>query len=297
MSLASAGITPDVIREMMPPYHLSDDLLAGTCTALPPPPAGAPASWRHARLSRLVQEIAGFMPADAPQARLAAQIVVIREVTDDTFARSHAPELTVEQVCRLRRTAADLTRTAATLERAVARRQAKPAPFFGTVLAEGVDIAALDALWCQDPRDERPEAGPRDDGEGAGPMERRDGDAPGGRGDLTDGPVPLGMAGATPGTSARGQGLPAMTTGESGDGPAATIAASCDNPVATEAENADSPAMPVGRQAPAGLGRDAGSPLGSVVTRLDQGLGWTLDVVRPGMGGKAGIGPAPESVA
>jgi hypothetical protein len=144
MPLPSNGITQDVIREMMPPYHLSTGLLEGAVTALPPP--DAPARWRHARLTRLAQGIGGLMPADAAQARLAAQIVVVREATDDTFARSHALELTVEQVCRLRRTAADLTRTAATLERTLARRQAKPAPFFGTVLVEGVDIAALDAV-------------------------------------------------------------------------------------------------------------------------------------------------------
>src|SRR5208282_2386749 len=144
MSLPSNGITQDVIREVMPPYHLSPDLLDGTFRALPPPPPDAAASWRQARITRLVQEIGGLMPADAPQARIAAQIVVVREATDDTLARSYAPALTVEQVCRLRRTAADLARTAATLERGLTRRQAKPAPFFGTVLAAGVDIAALD---------------------------------------------------------------------------------------------------------------------------------------------------------
>jgi len=194
MTLLSAGITPDVIREMMPPYHLSADLLEGAVTALPPPPPDASARWRLARLTRLVQEIGGLMPADAPQARIAAQIVVIREATDDTLARSYAPALTVEQVCRLRRTAADLARTAATLERGLTRRQAKPAPFFGTVLAEGVDIAALDAVWC--------EGGLAC--AGAGAVQCQDGDAPGGPADLTDRPVPVGMAGTTPGTSAYG---------------------------------------------------------------------------------------------
>jgi hypothetical protein len=99
-----------------------------------------------------------------------------------------------------------------------------------------------------------------------------------------------------------------MTVGESGDGLAATIresgnsaaattGESGDGPAAKEGASGDSPAMTVGRQAPAGLGRDAGSTPESVVMRLDQGPGWTLDVVRPGMGGKAGIGAAPGSVA
>ena len=35
------------------------------------------------------------MPADAPQARIAADIVIVREAADDTFARSFAPGLAV----------------------------------------------------------------------------------------------------------------------------------------------------------------------------------------------------------
>ena len=149
MTLPSNGITPEVIREMMPPYHLDTDLLAATITALPRPPANASPAWRQARLARLVREIAGLMPADAPQARVASAILIAREAADDTYARAAAPGLTVEQVCRLRRTAADLHRLAETLERGLARKQAKPAPFFGTTLAEGVDLAALDAVWCK----------------------------------------------------------------------------------------------------------------------------------------------------
>jgi hypothetical protein len=105
MTLLTAGITPDVIREMMPPYHLSADLLEGAVTIQPPPPPDASACWRHARLTRLVHEISVFMPADAAQAKLAAQIVVFRETADDTLGRANAPGLTVEQVCRMRRAA------------------------------------------------------------------------------------------------------------------------------------------------------------------------------------------------
>ncbi len=149
MSIPSNGITQEVIRDIMPPYQLSTDLLEGAFAALAPPPPGATAAWRHARINRLVREIGGLMPADAPQARIAAEIVIVREATDDTLARSHAPGLMVVELCRLRRTAADLVRTAATLERLLARRQAKPAPFFGTVAADAVDIGALDAVWCK----------------------------------------------------------------------------------------------------------------------------------------------------
>jgi hypothetical protein len=158
MTLLAAGITQTVIQEMMPPYSLDADLLAGAVTILPPPPPGASASWRQARLTRLVREISVLMPADAAQAKLAAQIVVFRETADDTLDRANVPGLTVEQVCRVRRAAADLTRTSATLERALSRRQEQPAAFFGTVLADQVDIAALDAVWCKGARADRPGA-------------------------------------------------------------------------------------------------------------------------------------------
>jgi hypothetical protein len=155
MTLLAAGITQTVIQEMMPPYSLDADLLAGAVTILPPPPPDASASWRQARLTRLVREISVLMPADAAQAKLAAQIVVYRETADDTLDRANVPGLTVEQVCRVRRAAADLTRTSTTLERALSRRQEQPAAFFGTVLADQVDIAALDAVWCKGARADR----------------------------------------------------------------------------------------------------------------------------------------------
>ena len=50
MTLPSNGITADLIRDIMPPYHLSADLLAGTFAALPrrrkmpPRPGGRRAS-------------------------------------------------------------------------------------------------------------------------------------------------------------------------------------------------------------------------------------------------------------
>jgi hypothetical protein len=103
-----------------------------------------------------VREISVLMPADAAQAKLAAQIVVYRETADDTLDRANVPGLTVEQVCRVRRAAADLTRTSTTLERALSRRQEQPAAFFGTVLADQVDIAALDAAWCKGVGADRP---------------------------------------------------------------------------------------------------------------------------------------------
>ena len=42
MSRVTNGIPPDVIREMMPPYHLGPDLLVATFAALPRPPDCVP---------------------------------------------------------------------------------------------------------------------------------------------------------------------------------------------------------------------------------------------------------------
>jgi hypothetical protein len=60
------------------------------------------------------------------------------------------------------------------------------------------------------------------------------------------------------------------------------MAGACgDSPDAAEGESGDSPAVTVGRRAPAGRGRDAGSTPAWTTSRLEQGPGWTLDVVRP----------------
>jgi hypothetical protein len=313
MSLPTNGITPEVIREMMPPYQLSADLLAAMFASIPPPPPDATQAWRLERATRLVQEIAGLMPADAPQARIAASLVIVREATDDTFARVNTPGLTVEQICRLRRTGSTLTNSSAALERMLARHQQKPVPFFGTVLADGIDVAAVAAGWG-----------------GAG-SRREDVGVLGGSGSA-DAAVPQGMAGTTPGTSARGQGLPAMTRER---GPDATTRVGPDDAMASGGDGGGStdglvprgmagttpgssargqglPAMTRGRgPAPAPASAlapaterhgpphpraDADPSLG-VVTRLDQGPGWTLDVVRPRTGGNAAVDAAPEPVA
>ena len=205
MTLPTNGITADVIREIMPPYRLDTDLIAAMFCAIPAPPPDASMAWRQQRATRLVHEVAGLMPADAPQARIAAEIVIVREAAEDSLARAGALVLTIEQVCRLRRTASALLTSVAALERSLVRHQQKPVPFFGTVLADGIDIAAIAAEW-------------------------------GGAGASTDGP-------------------------EAAPAPAPTLVP------ATETQGLPGPRP------------DAGADPG-VVTRLDQGLGWTLDVVR-----------------
>jgi len=168
MTPPSNGITAEVIRQIMRPYHLSHDLLAATIAALPPPPPDVPATWRHERITRQVEEIVAFLPADAAQARLAAQILIVRARADALTTRSYAPDVSVDQMCRLSRTSAALVRTAADPERAPARHQKQPVPFFGTVVEDEVDIAAMDAVWCRDPMQRSAEGRQPDGGDAPG---------------------------------------------------------------------------------------------------------------------------------
>ena len=286
MKPPSNGITPDVIRDAMPPYELSTDLLEAIFDAIPAPPPHTSMAWRQTRAARLVQEVAGLMPADVPQARIAAAIVIARETADGTFAHSNAPGLPVGELCRLQRTAGALGTYALALERALARHQQMPAPFFGTVLAEGIDVAALATRWgVPGSRRDGGEAG----GDGSAPVRmaepapsvtvergpdvtvtastpvttepgRNATEAPGGVG-LADSPVRVEMAGSTPGTSAGGQELPAMPVNS--------------GPTMTEDSG---PAMTTNSGLAATQTAEARP---GVVSRLDQGPGWTLDVVRP----------------
>ena len=82
-----------------------------------------------------MQEFATLMPANAAQARIVSQILIMRELADAVAA--HAPELTAEQMARVGRVSAELSRTATGLLRAPERTQQKPVPFFGTALAAG----------------------------------------------------------------------------------------------------------------------------------------------------------------
>jgi hypothetical protein len=72
VTLPFNGITADVIREIMPPYHLGADLLEGMF-AMPPPPPDAPTAWRYTRVTRLIGEIVALPCADARPARLVAR--------------------------------------------------------------------------------------------------------------------------------------------------------------------------------------------------------------------------------
>jgi hypothetical protein len=314
MTLPTNGITADVIRDIMPPYHLDTDLLGAMFAAIPPPPLDATIAWRQARATRLVEELAGLMPANAPQARIAAEIVIVREAAEDSLARAGTAGLAVDQVCRLRRTASALLASVAALERSLVRHQQKPVPFFGTVLADGIDVAALVAGWGG--------AGVRGQ-DGVAPAEtpcasldasgRVSTDAPGvepgrviaadpgpgdaaasgGDGGSAGGPAPAAMAGSIIGSSA----------GSSAGRQSPLAVASGRDPAASVIGQQVIGQQVIEQQAASGPARDAGAPFGAV-TRLGQGPGWTLDAVRPRKvgevvgndlgGGQAATGPALE---
>jgi hypothetical protein len=147
MSIPSNGITPEVIRGVMHPYHLSPDLVATTMAALPAPPPGSTTAWRQDRIARVVQEFAGLKPADAAQASIAAQLITTRGLAHTFTARAQASNLEFNQICRLGRIAVELLRSAAVLDRTLARHQQMPTPFFGTVILDELDIPTLETIW------------------------------------------------------------------------------------------------------------------------------------------------------
>jgi len=277
MAIPSNGITAAVIRDIMPPYHLSTDLLEGTFAALPPPPADASPAWRQARIIRLTQEITALKPADAGQARMAAGILILREAADSVIARAYAPGVTIERMCRISRSAAELVRTAGTMGRALERSQQQPVPFYGTVVEEEVDLAAVDRVWCGGTA-AAGGAGSRASA-GAGAVQRE--------------------AAAKVGPASAGEAAPAggVDPAPTADPPDAAPLAVDPVPSAVVLpmpRSADRKAMQArarrdrSAEPAAGPGRETNAAPGWTTTRLDQGPGWSLEVVRPRSGGEAG---------
>src|SRR5580698_8740974 len=125
MAQPSNGITAAVIRDCMLPYEFSADLLHATFAAIPAPPPEATPAWRHARIARLTQEISTLMPANAAQARIAAQILIYRELADAAATQAHASGSAIPLMCRLARTAATLEQTVTSLGRSLTKYQQK----------------------------------------------------------------------------------------------------------------------------------------------------------------------------
>jgi hypothetical protein len=90
MSHPCNGVTPEIIRDVMPPYHLSAALRETTFAALPQPPQDASTPSRHSRITRRIKEIVASKPTDARQDRLNEQrpdVAVSRRRPRSTFLR------------------------------------------------------------------------------------------------------------------------------------------------------------------------------------------------------------------
>jgi len=93
MADPSNGITFRSFQEAMPEYHISNSLLDGVLTAMPPPPPGASAGWCRERLALIIDEVAARVPMDAAQGHLAAQCVLAQFLAEDMAARIRTPGL------------------------------------------------------------------------------------------------------------------------------------------------------------------------------------------------------------
>ena len=266
MTLPTNGITPEIIRDIMPPYHLSQDLLAATLLTIPPPPPEATAAWRQARLTRLIEEITAYHPADAAQARIAAQILVFRELADSITARAHTGAPALEDLCRIARSTSELQRSATALERILARHQQKPVPFFGTVIQDAVDIKTLDAQWArrsQSAADLEPPPGPA-------PRRTREASA-----DTKPPSLKPTDTAPTPRSAAT---VPPQPTPIPPHQAAADTSAPTAIPPAAPRPLPETAAHPAAEAAP--LTRPAAPGSDWTITRLDEGPGWSREVLR-----------------
>jgi len=147
MAEPSNGITFRTIQETMPEYHISNSLLDGVLTAMPPPPPGASAGWCRERLALIIDEVAARVPMDAAQGHLAAQCVLAAFLAEDMAARIRTPGLTMMEMRQVSRTADHLLCTVTLMERALERRQARVMPFRDTKAVDGFDLDALEGVW------------------------------------------------------------------------------------------------------------------------------------------------------
>ena len=147
MSPVKAEHTHRVTQVATPTYRLSDDLLDRVQAALPPMVANAPLAWQRTRRKWIIKEIAALHPADALQAVLAGQIVMLRHLAASLMGRAGLRTTSLDQARQLGRTAAALTGTCERLERTLRRRQKSAVPPGGARVADGFGLAAMDARW------------------------------------------------------------------------------------------------------------------------------------------------------
>ena len=147
MADPSSGITFRTIQEAMPEYHISNSLLDGVLTALPPPPPGASPAWCRERLTVIIDEVAARVPMDAAQGHLATQCVLAAFLAEDMAGRLRTPGLTLMERRQVSGSADRLMCTVARMERALERRQFRVMPFRDTKAVDGFDLDALEGVW------------------------------------------------------------------------------------------------------------------------------------------------------
>jgi len=128
MSFAKAKFTRRGPQGTAPTYHLSDAQLAPVLAALPPLLAHAPLDWHRSRQKKIVKEIAAFQPADALQARLAGNIVVLRHLAASAMSWANVRTNSPEQARLLGREAAMLMGAGDRLEHALRQQQKRVGP-------------------------------------------------------------------------------------------------------------------------------------------------------------------------
>jgi len=132
----------------LPDFRFGHEHLVRLLPALPPPPRGAPVTWRHAHLRQIIQEIRALNPRNPMEASFVSQIIASRHAAADAARMSLDPTLSARQAAGMRRNAEELLRVARQMERLLKKEQAgRVAP--GQAPAEvEFDLAALDAIWC-----------------------------------------------------------------------------------------------------------------------------------------------------
>jgi hypothetical protein len=164
MSRAKAKTTRRATHGTTQTYALGDDQLDPMLAALPSMIANAPLAWQRARRTWILGEIAALHPADALQAGLAGQIVVLRHLAVRTLGWADLRTTSPAQARRLGRTAGALAGAGERLERALRRWQRSAVPPGGARAADGFDLLAGEVGWRNDAMQR--EAG---DGGGAAP--------------------------------------------------------------------------------------------------------------------------------
>jgi len=106
-----------------PTYPIGAEQLNPVMAALPSMIDDAPLRWQRTRRRWILNEIAAFRPADALEAGLAGQIVVLRHVAVRMLGEADGDAHSLGQARRLARTSATMLRAGDRLARALQRWQ------------------------------------------------------------------------------------------------------------------------------------------------------------------------------